>query len=192
MAMTLRSRRSGIGFQTSAPSPTAALVTGGVVGQYVRVQFTGADYLQLAEVQVFGTALTNKAAGMPASQSSTLYAAGLAVDGNTNGNLGSGSVSHTFGDTNAWWQVDLGASTTVNAVAVEPDGLLRQPAGRLLGVHFGHAVHRFGDTRDAAEPGRDVEYAPDIGPESVDCACQRAANQGGMCACTSQARTTCG
>ena len=42
----------------------------------------------------------------------------LAVDGNTDGNFANGSVSHTFLDGNAWWQVDLGASSTVNSIAV--------------------------------------------------------------------------
>jgi hypothetical protein len=51
------------------------------------------------------------AIGRPATQSSTYStaSANLAVDGNTNGNFGSGSVSHTNSTTNAWWQVDLGA-----------------------------------------------------------------------------------
>ena len=92
--------------------------TGGVVGQYVRVQLSGTDYLQLAEVQVFGTAVSNVAAGKTASQSSTFRAAAAAVDGNTDGNLANNSVSHTYAEGNAWWQVDLGSSVTVSAVTV--------------------------------------------------------------------------
>jgi hypothetical protein len=42
--------------------------------------------------------------------------ASVAVDGNTDGNFSSSSVTATNLDSNAWWQVDLGASTTVNAV----------------------------------------------------------------------------
>ena len=51
----------------------------------------------------------NLALNKPATQSSTATggAAGLAVDGNTNGNFFAGSVSHTLLDNQAWWQVDL-------------------------------------------------------------------------------------
>src|SRR5205085_12274597 len=59
--------------------------TGTAQGRYVRVQLSGADFLQLGEVQVFGAAGTNLAQGKAASQSSTYpYAttgAGSAVDG---------------------------------------------------------------------------------------------------------------
>ena len=44
--------------QTSAPGPSSAISVG-AAGQYVRVQLADADYLQLAEVQVFGTPLVN-------------------------------------------------------------------------------------------------------------------------------------
>jgi len=37
---------------------------------------------------------------------------------NTDGNFYDGSVTHTYLDTNAWWQVDLGVSATINSVAV--------------------------------------------------------------------------
>jgi hypothetical protein len=41
--------------QTSQPSPSTTIVTGGVQGRYIRVQLTGTNYLSLAEVQVIGT-----------------------------------------------------------------------------------------------------------------------------------------
>src|SRR5664279_2551743 len=44
--------------------------------------------------------------------------AASAIDGNTDGNFYDGSVTHTYLDTNAWWQVDLGASATINSVVV--------------------------------------------------------------------------
>jgi YVTN family beta-propeller protein len=61
--------------------------------------------------------------GRPASQSSTAnYAvpspASLAVDGNVNGVFNNGSVTHTNSDTNAWWEVDLGAPQAVHTVRV--------------------------------------------------------------------------
>jgi hypothetical protein len=104
---------------TSAPNPSTTVTVSPAQYRYIRVQLTGADYLSLAEVQVYG------AGGAPASktatQSSTLPgtpAAGVAIDGITDGNFFDGSVTATNADTNAWWQVDLGASTTVNSVTV--------------------------------------------------------------------------
>jgi hypothetical protein len=98
--------------------------TGGVSGQYVRIQLSGTDYLSLAEVQVFGTAGvnpdTNRALGKTATQSST-YAtavAARAVDGNTDGIFGDNSLSSSTSEANAWWQVDLGTSATVDTVVI--------------------------------------------------------------------------
>jgi hypothetical protein len=66
---------------------------------------------------------TDLALGKAATQSSTFpgYAsagAGSAVDGSTDGNFFDGSVTATNADPNAWWQVDLGSSATVNAIVV--------------------------------------------------------------------------
>jgi YVTN family beta-propeller protein len=64
---------------------------------------------------------TNLALGKPATQSSTysVLSASRAVDGNTNGNITGGSVSHT-GDASAheWWQVDLGQASRVDTVQI--------------------------------------------------------------------------
>jgi hypothetical protein len=38
------------------------------------------------------------------------------VDGNTSGSYGSGSLSHTDYNTNAWWQVDLGSSQQIAGI----------------------------------------------------------------------------
>lgn len=70
------------------------------------------------------TGTTNLALGKPATQSSTLAgygpstAASSAVDGNTDGNFGHGSVSHTDIVGDSWWQVDLGANATINSIAI--------------------------------------------------------------------------
>ncbi|MFB9056328.1 carbohydrate-binding protein [Mariniflexile ostreae] len=63
--------------------------------------------------------------GSVATQSSTAYegVAGRAIDGNTNGNYGDGSVTHTeHGATGfnvlKWWQVDLGADKAIRKIAV--------------------------------------------------------------------------
>lgn len=66
---------------------------------------------------------SNLAQGKPAAQSSTYSwtvppVAAWAVDGNTDGEFGDMSVSHTNPDPNAWWQVDLGGSALVTSVNV--------------------------------------------------------------------------
>ena len=115
--------------QTTAPNPSTSIDTSGAQGRYVRVQLSGTNNLSLAEVQVFGTfsspppVSSNLALNKSASQSSTLAdypttGAGGAVDGNTDGNFFNGSVTHTNSEANAWWQVDLGSSSTVNSVVV--------------------------------------------------------------------------
>jgi hypothetical protein len=63
--------------------------------------------------------LVNVAKGKPAAQSSTAGgAAKNAVDGNTNGDFNLGSVSHSGKDANAWLQVDLEKSETIQQVKV--------------------------------------------------------------------------
>jgi len=112
--------------QTAPPNPSTTIAVG-TQGRYVRVQLTGADYLSLAEVQVFGTggaaSPRNVAPGKAATQSSTLpgygsAGAASAVDGTTDGSFSDGSVTATNLDSNAWWQVDLGTSTTVSSIVV--------------------------------------------------------------------------
>jgi Domain of unknown function (DUF1929)/F5/8 type C domain len=84
-------------------------------GRYVRVQLAGTNFLSLAEVQVMSA--VNLATGKPATQSSTLYTtAAAAVDGNTNGNFGSSSVTHTDSTFQPWWQVDLGTSQNLDTI----------------------------------------------------------------------------
>ena len=59
--------------------------------------------------------------GKTATQSSDYSAATtarFAVDGNTNGDLNSGSVAHTGLDTQPYWQVDLGASVNLSEIFV--------------------------------------------------------------------------
>jgi endoglucanase Acf2/chitodextrinase len=62
----------------------------------------------------------NLALGRPATQSSTGYGgdAGKAVDGNTDGRYANGSVTHTYGSTQPWWQVDLGQASVITSVNV--------------------------------------------------------------------------
>ncbi|MEM7132887.1 MAG: SdrD B-like domain-containing protein [Chloroflexota bacterium] len=55
-------------------------------------------------------AIGNVATNGSATQSSTDAGGspGRAIDGNTNGNYGAGSVTHTGNQANAWWHLDLG------------------------------------------------------------------------------------
>jgi len=57
-------------------------------------------------------------AGKPTTQSSTSHdgVSERAVDGNTNGNYGAGSCTHTENQANAWWTVDLQATYAVDKV----------------------------------------------------------------------------
>jgi len=59
-----------------------------------------------------------------ASQISTYSdaVASRAIDGNTNGNWGAGSIAHTGGDTNAviWWEVDLQSTLQIGRVSYFP------------------------------------------------------------------------
>jgi hypothetical protein len=137
---TLQGRAGTFSFhQTTAPNPSTTISTlvsfcnpTGIVcplagantivlpvGRYIRVQLTNQDYLSLAEVQVYGPG------GGPPSRIATESSvfpgsppASAAIDGNTDGNYSDGSVTATNLELNAWWQVDLGASTTINSVTI--------------------------------------------------------------------------
>lgn len=65
-------------------------------------------------------AVSNLAQGKTATQSSTYQfaAASLAVDGSTNGNYASGSVSHTLNNAGEWWQVDLGSTKRTKRIEI--------------------------------------------------------------------------
>ncbi len=68
-----------------------------------------------------GTAPINLALGKPATQSSTVLGAvaGRAVDGNTDGNWASNSVTHTAASAaQDWWQVDLGQASSIQSVTL--------------------------------------------------------------------------
>ncbi|MFF7995849.1 alpha-L-fucosidase [Kitasatospora xanthocidica] len=101
------------------------LKIGMVTASKVRLRITGSRSLPPAISTLalrLDSAGSNLALNKPASQSSTHSAgfdAGRAVDGNTDGNMFAGSVTHTSDtplDTNPWWQVDLGSSQYVSTV----------------------------------------------------------------------------
>ena len=64
--------------------------------------------------------LENIALGKRVSQSSTVYDgfASKAVDGNTNGNFGNQSVTHTDFQSKPWWQVDLDSEETIRQINI--------------------------------------------------------------------------
>ena len=90
-------------------------------GRYVRIEAPGKErLLSLAEVEVF-RGDENIARKGKATQSSTDFEgpAQLAIDGNTDGEYEhSHSVTHTKKSENPWWEVDLGAETEIDRVAI--------------------------------------------------------------------------
>lgn len=62
----------------------------------------------------------NIALGKTASQASTYPGGGAskAVDGNTNGNWGNNSVTHTNCGSNDWWRVNLGGAFTIGDIKI--------------------------------------------------------------------------
>ena len=62
----------------------------------------------------------NLALGKPVQQSSTDWGGDVrrAVDGNTDGNWGGNSVSHTANQAMPWWQVDLGAAQGIRNIRI--------------------------------------------------------------------------
>jgi glucose/arabinose dehydrogenase len=106
----------------SAQAGRPTTIPVGQLGRYVRIQKSGPGVVALAEVEVFGgaAAVANAALGRAASQSSTAAGgvASRAVDGQVDGAWGAGSVTHTFVNTPAWWEVDLGGAVAVEWVDI--------------------------------------------------------------------------
>lgn len=86
----------------------------------IRIYGVSSPYLSLAEVQVYDRLSNqNVAFRKPTRQSSTGWG-GLsrrAVDGNTNGNYVSGSVTHT-NNRNPWWEVDLQKDYDISKIVI--------------------------------------------------------------------------
>jgi len=111
----------------SYPDPTYTTLTNGIQGRYVKIQLTEFGILSLAEVQVFGKIATiinegNLAVAGTATQSTVDYDGEpeRAIDGNTSGVYGEGSVTHTIGsgENNPWWQVDLGREASIDSITI--------------------------------------------------------------------------
>ena len=117
---TARNQYGVTSYYVSGTAGTPTIVNANRSGRYVRVQLTVTNCLHMAEVQVYSNGIKDVAIGASASQSSTYGSAvaGLAVDGNTDGNYYNGSVNHTNSDSQAWWQVDLGAVYTITDIKI--------------------------------------------------------------------------
>jgi len=74
--------------------------------------------MNVKDAPVFGIMKMNLALSGLASQSSIGYsgAATRGNDGNTDGNWSGGSVTHTSGERQPWWKVDLGGSFPIRTV----------------------------------------------------------------------------
>jgi hypothetical protein len=85
--------------QTSAPSPSTSITASGAQGRYVRLQLSSANYLSLAEVQVFGTTSpTYSISGQITALYAGLSGVALSLSGSTTGSTStnaSGNYSFT-------------------------------------------------------------------------------------------------
>jgi hypothetical protein len=109
------------------PGQAGSLLSFGVrrTARYVRVQLAGTDNLTIPEVEVFAPSSkqrVNLAGGRTATSSSiwdTWTHPWFAINGTTNQAYQSGgSLFHirNGGDTDAWWQVDLGAVSPISTI----------------------------------------------------------------------------
>lgn len=84
------------------------------------IRSNGSHPLSLAEVQVYSTSGVNVATSGVATQSSTAHggSASRAIDGNTSGNYGHGTVSHTRTSSSEWWRLVLSTAVEVDRIVV--------------------------------------------------------------------------
>jgi len=105
---------------TGIPDDRTIIQVPNKFGSKVIVSIPGIGTLSLAEVEVNADIGPNVALRKTATQRSTNYGgvASRAVDGNTSGNWGDGSVTHTLWGTVPWWQVDLGETYVIGSIVV--------------------------------------------------------------------------
>jgi mono/diheme cytochrome c family protein len=129
-----------------------------VSARYVRVEAPGKSrILSLAEVQIFSRG-ENVAGRGTATQSSTGYLgdAGRAIDGNTDGDYDNArSTTHTNGEDDPWWEVDLGREFPIEELGVwnRTDGAGDRLAGsRVRLIDSSRRVVWEGDIKQAPSP----------------------------------------
>ena len=111
---------SGTAVSNASGVASVTATANNIVGNYTVTASVGSLSTTFSLTNLLGGG-TNLALGGTATQSSTLpgtAGASLAVDGNTDGNFYDGSVTATNQDVNAWWQVDLGTSASINTVTI--------------------------------------------------------------------------
>jgi hypothetical protein len=109
---------------------TLRIDAGGRTARFVRVQLASNDYLNLAEVEVYGAApgggtlqpppppqaQMNLALRKPA-QMSSIYSGGYPASNCVDG-ANSGGLCHTLAEANPWWQVDLQGNYALSHIVV--------------------------------------------------------------------------
>ena len=99
---------------------------GPIRARFVRIELPGKQkFLSLAEVQAFAMDSDGQEANVAmlgtARQSTTAFngPAGLAIDGNTDGEFAvAKSTTHTAQEDNPWWEVDLGKEQEIRRIVV--------------------------------------------------------------------------
>lgn len=93
-----------------------------IEGRTIRIELDEDTGIAIAEVEVLSGG-KNIATSGKAKQSTTHGhvsnpSASKAIDGNTDGNLQKGSVSHTKAEADQWWEVDLGAEKEISSIVI--------------------------------------------------------------------------
>ena len=134
-----------------------------VTGRYVQVLLPRIGTLSLAEVQVFSGG-GNVALRKKAKQSNTAHGgeASRAVDGNTSGDWGKKSVTHTAdGMANLAWEVDLGKDCAIEQISLwnrnkygsRLDGFYAMVLDRNRKVVWGATRKKAGKSEPASKSG---------------------------------------
>ncbi|HEX2748850.1 MAG TPA: PVC-type heme-binding CxxCH protein [Verrucomicrobiales bacterium] len=109
------------GLLEKLPESLAAKAKDGAApGRFVRIELPRKGTLSLTEVEVYSGG-KNVALSGTASQSSVAHGgvAGRAIDGNTHGEWGRGTTTHTeIDEANPWWEVDLGRIEPIDKIAI--------------------------------------------------------------------------
>lgn len=115
---------------SGVPAEVVSQQQRGSVGRFVRVEIPGRATLTLAEVQVFSDGVNIAPTGR-ASQKETAHGgvAQRAIDGDTRGDWGAGTSTHTPENRGSpWWEVDLGSERPIERIVLwnRTDGDLGQ------------------------------------------------------------------
>jgi hypothetical protein len=103
------------------PPPPPPLPTINLIRIVAKQNEPDNNYLSLAEVQVWDQSGKNVALGKTPTQSSTwagIASASRAVDGNTSGNWGDSSTTHTYNGKDQYWELNLGEKYTIKEIKI--------------------------------------------------------------------------